>query len=221
MRRRSVDLPHPDGPTMATNEPAAISRSMPSSATVPSPKTCRRPRAVTEVVGTSAARELKRPPELLLDLPLDAGPELIARLLRLPDARRHVDVEVPSLGAGRHPDLTSGPVAVDHEARAILELDRENTALEIGFEPVDLVQGPVERSQHAIGCIVECGVVDWIGHVGWRDVTSPRPNNGSGIAGRSPRNHTGSSAWGAASAKELPDPRPLRPPAAWQRPPLH
>ena len=83
----SVDLPHPDGPRMATNEPSTTSRSMPSSATVPSPNTWRRPWAETRDVRSSAARELKTSPELLPDLVLDARPELVAGLLGRPRAR--------------------------------------------------------------------------------------------------------------------------------------
>src|SRR4249920_381332 len=49
IRRSSVDLPHPDGPSSATNEPEAMSSSMPSSARRSPPKTWRRACMTTEL----------------------------------------------------------------------------------------------------------------------------------------------------------------------------
>src|SRR5689334_1785244 len=119
MSLRSVDLPHPEGPKIARNEPRSMSRSMRARATVSGPKKRRRPRMRTEAV-TSGAGKLNGSPELLPDLPLDASPELVARLLRRPQARFGVDVEVPGLGSGRHPDLTCRAMAVHDEPHAVL-----------------------------------------------------------------------------------------------------
>lgn len=49
MRRRSVDLPHPEGPRRATKDPSAISRSMPSIAATPPGKVLQTPSMRTRV----------------------------------------------------------------------------------------------------------------------------------------------------------------------------
>ena len=139
IRRSSVDLPHPEGPRIATNAPCSISSSMPSSATVPSAKTCLIPRADTQG-GSVPARasdnlvtgcKLNGSPELLLDLMFQAVPELFCRLGGCPNSRRWIDVEMPSARARRHPNLTCRAMAIDDEAMAIVELDGDDAAFEI------------------------------------------------------------------------------------------
>src|SRR6478735_5539869 len=71
---------------------------------------------------------------------------------------------MPSARARRHPDLTCRPMAVDDEANAIVELDGDDAAFEIRFEPFDLVQRHLERMERAIGQGVEPTFVERIGH---------------------------------------------------------
>ena len=102
-------------------------------------------------VNNLAWREFNGSPELLLYLALDAVPELFCALGRRPYPGAGIEVEMPSGRASGHPDLASRAMAVDHEALAIGKLERQDAALEIDLEPVDLIERHLERAQRALG----------------------------------------------------------------------
>src|ERR1700712_3346345 len=56
IRRSSVDLPQPDGPTKTMNSPSAMSRSSPRSTSVEPPKTLRTPRSWSSATAALPAR---------------------------------------------------------------------------------------------------------------------------------------------------------------------